>query len=170
MWRCRTMTEFILAALLAAVDVGSGTAETSRGSQVAEAVAPGGAVTGRTVGEHVGSVHLRAVGHFDEDNSLDTAFFRHTRDGAYELVVRLSTRPRLFVLAELRSIDNVGVKTVAPGAYRTVCAKGYGGFDCDAQDAEIRLDRDGVLLFQYESWSQLHYFRDRTFLLAYLSG
>lgn len=155
----------ILAASLAAADVRSGSTET-RGRDPADG---DGAVAARTVGEHAGAADLRAVGRFDEDGTLDTAFFRRRPDGTYELVASLSTLPDLAVLAELRSIANIGVRTVGPGAYRTVCGKGYGGFNCDAEEDGIRLDRDGVLLFKYESWSHLHYLRDGAFARAHLS-
>ena len=128
------------------------------------------AVDVRTEGEQQGSTDLRAVGHFDDDRTLDRAYFRRTQGGWFELVVSLSSMPRLIVLAKLDSVDNMGVKTLGPGTYDTVCGKGYGGFDCDGVDDAVHLTRDGVLLFQYESSSRVFYWKRGVFVSAHLSG
>ena len=113
---------------------------------------------------------MRAVGHFDDDRTLDEAYFRRTQGGWHELVVSLSSMTRLVVLAELDSLDNIGVKALGPGTYDTVCAKGYGGFDCDGKDNAVHLTKDGVLLFQYESSSRVFYWKAGLLVSAYLSG
>ncbi|MYK82502.1 MAG: hypothetical protein F4024_08005 [Gammaproteobacteria bacterium] len=128
-------------------------------------------VTERTEGEHAGSTHLQANGYFDEDGTPDRAFFRHTATGKYQLVASLSTMAETMVLAEVGTVSNLGVRTVPPGTYETACAKGYGGMSCDGkEEAEVRLERDGILLFQYESSSQLFYLHDDSFVSAFLSG
>ena len=130
----------------------------------------GDVVSVRTEGEQQGSVDLRAVGHFDVDRTLDEAFFRRTQAGKHELVVSLSSKTSLVALAELDAVDNMGVRALGPGSYATVCGKGYGGFDCDGKDEVVHLERDGVLLFQYESSSRVFYWKAGTFIAAQLSG
>ena len=127
-------------------------------------------VTARIEGEHLGSADLQADGHYDEDGTPDRAFFRHTHTGRYELVVHLSTVAEAFVLAELAAMTNFGVRTVPPGTYETACAKGHRGVSCiGEEEAELRLDRDGVLLFQYESTARLFYLKRGSFANTYLS-
>ncbi len=129
----------------------------------------GDVVIVRMEGEHQGSADLSAVGYFDGDQQPDEAFFRERQSGNYELVVSLSSVRQAVALAELDSVNNMGVKTLGPGTYTTVCGKGYGGIDCDGSDEVIDLTRDAVLLFQYEGSSSVFFWKAGAFATAYLS-
>ena len=72
-------------------------------------------------------------------------------------------------LAALESIVDIGVRTLEPGTYVTACAKGAGP-PCPSRGAErVVLDRDGILLFLYESSSRLLHLDDEAFVSAWLS-
>lgn len=126
-------------------------------------------VTARTQGEATGSEDLWAVGYFDEDRLADAAFFRRTAEGTYQLAALPSTSEGDVALAELESLADMGVRTLEPGTYVTACAKGAGPPCRSAADERAVLERDGILLFRYESSARLLYQEDGAFVSAWLS-
>lgn len=126
-------------------------------------------VTTRAKGEATGSEDLWTVGYFDEDRAADAAFFRPMPAGTYELAASLSTREGIVALAELESVADMGLRTLEPGTYVTACAKGAGPPCPGATDERVVLERDGILLFRYESSARLLYVEDGVFVSAWLS-
>lgn len=126
----------------------------------------GEVVTARTQGE---SDDLWAVGYFDEGRAADAAFFRRMPAGTYELATSLSTGTGTVVLAELESLTDMGVRTLEPGTYVTACAKGAGPKCPRDDDGPVVLERDGILLFQYESSARLLHLENGAFVSAWLS-
>ena len=89
--------------------------------------------------------------------------------GTYELAASLSTGTGTVVLAELESLTDMGVRTLEPGTYVTACTKGAGPKCPRDDDGPVVLERDGILLFQYESSARLLHLENGAFVSAWLS-
>lgn len=106
---------------------------------------------------------LRARGDFDGDGKPDLAVLAKSAIGDRAGVVfRLSSRaePVIHALSSPVpvTVASLGVDRVAPGAYKTACAKGYGTRESCVETFTSR--QDGVALFQFEASSSYLFWLD----------
>ena len=106
------------------------------------------------------TAYLAASGDFDGDRKPDQA--RMMSNGAlWGVVVRLSSRrgaSQLVAWGPRRELTRMGVSTAPPGRYATQCGKRTAAARCPRR--ELRLPRDGLHLFTFESAARVLWYAD----------
>lgn len=117
---------------------------------------------------------LRENGDFNGDGELDLALFCLTSEGEVELIFTMGpffnpTYVEIRTYENLRSIQPIGIAYMAPGVYRTACAKGFGG-KCKPDELEsITLEHAGLVIGQYETGAELVYWNGGRLNAVWLS-
>ncbi|MGY4535362.1 hypothetical protein ACVW0Y_004515 [Pseudomonas sp. TE3786] len=115
--------------------------------------------------DKAGSGFTKAVGDFDGDDKADSAVLKLEKAGSgrFQLVVALSGEGgRERVLKAGNNIQAVGIRTLKPGSYTSACSKGYGPATSTCTP-EVKMAKEGISLFTFESAASLFYLEDGRF-------
>lgn len=134
----------------------------------------------RPAGTYLGDRDLPATGDFDNDGSLDEAFFVKVggpQNEVVSIVVSFGSRTKQDqVVDTFEATDalfhNIGLKVASAGEYIAACARGAGE-PCDEGEEYLDLRHDGIYFFYYEASARLYYLPedsvDKGFKVFYLS-